>query len=345
MPSCFNDGAAHFTAGPAYAVPGYPFETVFADINHVGKLDIVVSGQGISVLPGNGDGTFQSAVTSLQGTVEYHIALARFDGTSQVDVAYTDEFSVEISHGDGNGYFVQPVNYPTAETPFDMQVGDFMDTGQPGVAILENTGEIQIWPGETGGVFGTPQSITMTKHYFPGLLAEGDFNGDEIPDIVAAGAESPLGGSPFGMQILLGGAAGLQPQTTNMGLPFADSFAVGDFNSDGKQDVVYVGNNVIAVAFGDGQGKLISYLFKRVRISCPGLRWLISTATAYRMWSPGHFSPSAVVIWIGKGDGTFQAPVPIPVASDGVPNVAVGDFNRDGIVDIAAAAGSGSGCR
>jgi Bacterial Ig-like domain (group 3)/FG-GAP-like repeat len=120
--------------------------------------------------------------------------------------------------------------------------------------------------------------------------------------------------------------------------------AVGDFNGDGKLDLV-IGDDGVAILFGAGDATFTAAPV----VPVPGLWWANSIAV-------GDFNqdgkldfimtqipPSNTVttvytyVLLGNGDGTFTEPQVIP--GTGMPNVVTGDFNGDGIPDIVLSAG------
>ncbi|HLJ93732.1 MAG TPA: VCBS repeat-containing protein, partial [Gemmataceae bacterium] len=88
----------------------------------------------------------------------------------------------------------------------------------------------------------------------PRAVAVGDFNGDGIPDLAVANYGSFPNSSNGGVSILLGNADGSfqAAQSYRTGEPVV-SVAVGDFNGDGKLDVVTAGRT-LSVLLGNGDG-------------------------------------------------------------------------------------------
>jgi hypothetical protein len=92
-------------------------------------------------------------------------------------------------------------------------------------------------------------------NYDPNSLAIGDFNGDHIPDVVAAGSSNFVGT----VSVLLGNGDGTFQAPIDITVPsdFVSGVAVGDFDRDGRLDVVGVDRGVargVFILLGNGDG-------------------------------------------------------------------------------------------
>jgi hypothetical protein len=175
--------------------------------------------------------------------------------------------------------------------------------------------------------------LTATVGDGPIHLTEADFNGDGNLDL----AVSNYGGSS--VSILLGNGDGtFQPQTTLDTLSRPFGIAVGDLNGDGIPDLV-VGNDTegggLNVFLGDGSGGFTAGAVLAGSV-CP-LEPVLADVNrdGYLDLVVGNYCGSGIEVYLGNGDGTFQAPT--VVGTGGVFSVVVADFNSDGILDLAAA--------
>jgi hypothetical protein len=109
------------------------------DFRGDGNSDLAVAdAAGVSVLLGNGDGTFQKHVNYAAGTGVTSVAVADVNGDGRLDlVATNNEVSgtVSVLLGNGDGTFQSPVEYAAADTPIAVAAADFNQDGAPDLAI------------------------------------------------------------------------------------------------------------------------------------------------------------------------------------------------------------------
>jgi hypothetical protein len=91
----------------------------------------------VTVLLGNGNGTFQAPKDFACGPSPHAVAVGDFNGDGVPDVAVTNYTAdtVSVLVGNGNGTFQAPVNYPTGASPYGLSVADFNGDGFPDLAI------------------------------------------------------------------------------------------------------------------------------------------------------------------------------------------------------------------
>jgi uncharacterized protein (DUF2141 family) len=268
------------------------------DVNGDGKLDVVslngcvVCGTlpltGISVLLGNGDGTFQPAQLNPVGNVPLSsIALADLNGDGKLDIAVglsDADFSggfVGVLLGNGDGTFQPLVTYSSGGTvPFRVAVGDINGDGKPDMLVANQCaqgycvgmdGAIGVLFGNGDGTFQAAQSYDSGGGASFGM-AVADVNGDGKLDIVVANCGCDLS-TVANTAVLLGNGDGtFQPARTVSPPPNGlYALAVADVNADGKLDLLETTcfdrqcDGGVAVLLGNGDGTFSATEGLRIR--------------------------------------------------------------------------------
>jgi len=232
------------------------------DLNGDGRLDLVVMhtiacftapctvAQSITILLGNGNGTFQTPSEIGVGTVPQVMAVGDFNGDGIKDVAIggrNTEFSVLLGVGDGTFVWQPVVTLVPGGDPFsicnDMAVGDLNRDGiQDLVVPLGNGRGNAILIGNGNGTFQVTSRIQIDETWFPLHVAVADYNRDGLLDI----ARTMGDGSNGLMQILNGNGDGTFRAPVRYLVPPPNSsiggivIIAGDWNGDGKPDVAFV---------------------------------------------------------------------------------------------------------
>jgi hypothetical protein len=142
---------------------------VAADVNGDGKLDLVTSG--VSVLLGNGDGTFTNGGGVTAGGNGGPISVADFNGDGKLDIAFpSNNQGIQLLLGNGDGTFQPPIQIASDNSP-SVAMGDFNGDGKldlVGTSLYLQV-PLNLYPGSLD--FGTqkvgtkspPQTVTATN--------------------------------------------------------------------------------------------------------------------------------------------------------------------------------------
>lgn len=229
-------GDGSFQPGTTLSTGGHGANLAVTDINGDGKPDLVITNRCIdtacamldtyvSVLLGNGDGSFQTAVNYDSGGLgASSVAIADLNADGRADMVVTNLCyrdspyspycaygAVAVLMGNGNGTFQAPLSYASGTDPgLDndtraVVVTDMNGDGMPDLIVL-NWGAPSILFANVDGTFQPP---TCCRN--PGLNAPGmsvvDVNGDGQPDVVISEhtASLPSSGVNDALVVLLGG--------------------------------------------------------------------------------------------------------------------------------------------
>jgi hypothetical protein len=375
------------------------------DLNGDGKPDLVVTNAcpltnadcsegafptshgAVAVLLGNGDGTFQPAVTfNSGGDYPSSVALADLNGDSKLDLIVANECSpgecayslVSVLMGNGDGTFQPPVNYRSGgfeESDDDVAqssvaVGEVNGDGKLDL-VVENqcafdisnycvNGTVGVLLGNGDGSF-RPAVVYDSGGEWPYTVALADLNGDGRLDIAVANC-GPVGGDGCGSGmvgvLMNNGSGGFQPAVLYpSGGAAATGLFVADVNGDSKPDLLvanYCGaisiydcevNGTVGVLLGNGDGT-----FQPAVAYSTGGYYPVSLTSADINGdgkldiAAANWGTSDVGVLLGNGDGTFQPAVTNTDRGYLLQAVIAADVNGDGRPDIEVADGCNATC-
>jgi len=348
-------------SGTLTAATGSPFpagaaasSVAVGDFNGDGIQDLAIGNSdaaNVTVLLGNGAGGFVAAIGSpfAVGAAPGSIAVGDFNGDGIPDLATANENSgnVTVLLGNGSGGFTPATGSPFAvgAGPVSVAVGDFNGDGIQDLAVANyGSGNVTVLLGNGSGGFTPAAGSPFAVGTSPASIAVADLNGDGIQDLAVANSGSN------NVTVLLGnGSGGFTPATDS---PFTagtspSSIAVGDFNGDGFQDVAVAnyGSNNVTILLGTGSGGFTPAAGSPFVVGTEPVSVTVGDLNGDGMpdLAVANFGGKNVTVLVGNGSGGFTAAAGNPFAVGTSPfSVAVGDFNGDGIQDLAAA-NSGDG--
>jgi hypothetical protein len=260
-----GNGKGDFTAAGGSSLPYISATSLaVADFNGDGILDLAVGSSynpyfdgSVTILLGNGDGTFYAAsafplpdgaVTPNPGGTS--LAVGDYNGDGIPDIAATISTTatvnpVTVMLGNGDGTFTAAASPQIAGDPILVAAADFNGDGFLDLAVLtavpepsqpgHYTSGLTMLLGNGHGVF-TPSSVVMPTPLYGESgesMSVSDFTGDGIPDLAVEGYGS--------LSVLPGVGDGTFLAPLTVAATDVNYFTVGDFNGDGAPDLAYVG--------------------------------------------------------------------------------------------------------
>jgi hypothetical protein len=293
-----------------------------------------------------------------KGPAPVAIADVNHDGYLDILVANADDRTLSVLLGDGRGHFhlAPGPPIPTGEGPNDIAMGDFNGDGNIDL-VIANTGTpyLTVLLGDGKGNFKPSPHSPFATNSYPHVhgVAVGEFNGDGKLDVVTDswGHDQIL--------LLLGDGAGnlvLPGQLFHTGKRPYQRLRSADFNKDGKPDVVTTDMdiNAVSILLGDGKGAFheapgspfpagaVPWAAAIDDINKDGNLDLVVLPYDRDVPDPKDIG---VTVLLGDGKGGFAKmpglPFPLP-GCKGPDRVATGDFNGDGLRDIAVSCAQSS---
>ncbi len=255
-----GNGAGGFSSPHATLVDRSPVYLAAADFNADHKLDLAVANYDssnylhpayVSVLLGNGDGSFGAAVNYEVGYGPDWIAVGDFNGDNAPDLAVTNAGVgniVSVLLNDGAGAFQPAASYWSGTHPTSVVTADFNGDGKLDLVTSNwgpsnDDGWLTLLYGNGDGTFTFARNLE--PNYKPQGLITGDFNDDSKADLI-------VGDSFYGSaSVLLGQGDGT---FTGVGTVPGAPAARADFNGDGRPDLAGTLGGAIDLWLGLGNG-------------------------------------------------------------------------------------------
>ena len=248
--------AGGFAAAQRTIVGSHLTSMAVADFNSDGKLDIIAADSAHSVLhlvKGNGDGTFQPAISRQQWNLLGAVSAGHFNNDAHTDLLVSlwdwdlqaNIFQVQLGNGQGNFG-----DSSTAPYTWDYNGGSGQAT-----ADLNNDGNLDVVTADVDALLGNGNGTLQNPFYTPAggwAVTSGDFTGDGKADVISVGSGR------------LGVLRGRGDGTFDAAIPHTaygtdhSAVATGDFNADGKLDAIVTDADLgtVSVMLGNGDGTL-----------------------------------------------------------------------------------------
>jgi hypothetical protein len=341
---------AHFTLTGNYATDTYPTDVEVADLDRDGKLDLVVATgwnpdftSSVSVLLGQGDGTFAPRVDYETVTESFSMVVGDLDDDGDADVAVTNfgrypDYAgfVSVLLGNGDGTLAPRVDYAMT-APRSLAIGEVDGNNAPDLVVAHgqsSDGKLSVLSGNGDGTFAP--GADLDAGLTPVAVAIEDLNGDTEPDIAAA-----LLGTEKSVAVFLADGSGSfnAPVLYETGV-YPGEIAIADLDGDAVPDLTVLdegsGNQGnVSVLLGHGDGTFAARVNSPVGLPRPrSLR--VGNLTGDPVPDVTFATASSVAVMVGRGDGAFSQPLTYPVGW--FPRAAaVADFDGDTNPDLAVA--------
>jgi hypothetical protein len=357
-----GNGDGTFNFAPTFAAGRAPVAVLKADFTGSGQpQDLAVADAigAVSVLRGNGDGTFQRPAIVFGSASEdgfYAMTVGDFLGNGKQDIAvaitniYTSENSVLVFLGKGDGTFQQTPLTLTIAGGFDTTVQSLAarDLNGDGKADLivtstrfsQHTGVVSVFLSNGDGTFQAPKTFTVGTA--GGDLAVADLRGNGKLDLITT---TPAAGGQSAVEVLLGNGDGTFHDPVTVFTGPGGHLAVGDFLGKGRQDIlVYKSDGTLNLLGSNGDGTFGSPITTPTGLGLGGVVAGDFTGNGHLGLAFTATDTGGVIVLRGNGDGTFQLAGDFLAGLDqgrfsGAPARALvaGDFNGDGKLDLITA--------
>jgi Domain of unknown function (DUF4347)/FG-GAP-like repeat len=319
-----------------FAVGNAPRLVIARDFNGDGKLDLATLNQGdssVSILLGNGNGTFGAATNfnvgmSLTGT----LTSGDFNNDGKIDLVAGNS----VLLGNGNGTFGTAINFSAGIS----KAGDFNNDGKldliVGNSVLLDNGD---------GTFGIAIPIAVVGE----LIELGDFNGDGKLDLFTYFNNSIYNETE---SVLTGNGDGTFTNAYSLMSPYNGFhfYKTGDFNGDGKTDLIRTSNMGVSISLGNSNGNILYSNTYNVgnpsNLSIVGSSITSLTVGDFNgdgkldiITRSNQASVLCLSVLLGNGNGTFGSPSFFDnnvFALGNLGYTTAGDFNGDGSLDLVA---------
>jgi len=333
-------GNSNGTFGSPSVIANLPTSDVLAgvgDFNGDGIADLLlISPVGVAVALGQGNLSFGNATASVAGATApgYYIddfAVANFVGNGYSDLAMAVDGGLAVLISNGDGTFASGDSFDMGTTVGTVSVGDYNGDKLPDIAVTVSATYPRVLLGNGAGNFTLAPDQNQTYLTTPpsNSMVTADFNGDGIKDLDILEDTSTF---PYGQPFILygeGNATFASPTAIDTGPSL-----VGDFNNDGRSDMISISSGGILVLLGQSNDTFIP-VTTPVNYPTSGVA-AIGDFNGDGNLDALTFESDSLRVWLGNGNGTFAQGNLVSTSSQqlNAQSVVVADVDGDGNLDI-----------
>jgi hypothetical protein len=254
--AALTSGSQGFDAPPVLSAGSASSLQTVIDVNHDGALDVIAAGNDISVILGNGDGTFRTPRTMPAFASAF--AVGDFNGDGREDIL-TGTDTPAFYAGNGDGTFRPSIVANSTHVEYGFATADFNGDGKLDAASTTANGDKLVVL--TGRGDGTFDATSYPTGQLPFAIVHGDFNNDRHPDLAVVAFQSKS------IQLFLSNGNGTFAAAKDIAATANFALAAGDINGDGFSDLAFgsADGKSVAVLFGKADGS-----FTQVSVPLPG---------------------------------------------------------------------------
>lgn len=343
-----------FGTGTLVENAGFPPKDIaVGDVNRDGAADLVTFDRGNSVVKvflSDGQGNFPSGnmryyqAGTTTGTQPTLVDVNR-DGALDIVLPQQSGSSVGVFLNNGNGTFQNRVGYSCGTAVNQVAIGDFNRDGSPDIALAEYTStgydSVRTLLNNGNGTFRQGSLFRLTNQYMYDFncvsITAGDVNNDGKMDVAVNIADKKT------IAILYGNGDGSLRAGTNISVTDArlQDIKLQDINRDGRVDLLFAkaSLNKMTVGLGNGAG---GFSFRDYSVGATPVSFDVGDVNRDGVLDiiTSNQAGDSVSLLKGQANGTFSAATnystgPSSNVKIQPARIMLGDFNRDGQLDVA----------